>query len=389
MTDFFRNDLGENLHDSKSMANFRLPSIQPASQLPNNNNNNNISSDEVDNPEFPRADYRLESVRLQSYTDWPLSFMDPAKFAAAGFYYTGYNDHVKCFECGIEIREWVEGDDPMSDHQRWQSSCHFVKKYPCGNVPIGVDPSTVPPVGPRGRDVYGLYEDEFRPGASPDFRSGQTELQFPSTAKLGGQNLAQSKKPAHPEFVSYDARLKSFELWPKFMPQTKEQLADAGFYYTGTGDQTICFHCGGGLNDWEPKDDPWFQHAKWFKKCYYVRMVKGQDFIESVIGQPVAPPSHEEMMLMNLPSYIEKLKLTASIEKPEEKSEEKEPEAEVELVKKNANDDLMCKICYKYELGVVFLPCGHMVACTRCAPSMTSCPVCREPVSMTVRTIIS
>ncbi|XP_044575990.1 baculoviral IAP repeat-containing protein 7-B-like isoform X2 [Cotesia glomerata] len=390
MTDFIRNNLRENLHNLKSTANLRLPSIQPASQLPNNNNNNNnnISSDEVDNREFPRADYRLESVRLQSYTNWPLSFMDPAKLAAAGFYYTGHNDDAKCFECGIVIREWVEGDNPMSDHQRWQSNCRFVRKLPCGNVPIGVDPSTVPSVSPRSRDVCGRYGDEFRPDASPDFRSGQTEFQFPSSAKLGSQNLAQPKGPAHPEFASYDARLKSFESWPKSMPQTKDQLADAGFYYTGTGDQTICYHCGGGLNDWEPKDDPWFQHAKWFKKCYYVLMVKGQDFIKSVIGQPVAPPSREETMQMNLSSYIEKLKPPASIEKPEEEPEKK-PEAEVKPVNKNADDARMCKICYNDVLGVVFLPCRHMVACTRCAASMTSCPVCREPVSMTVRAIIS
>nr|ULH81361.1 inhibitor of apoptosis protein-1 [Cotesia chilonis] len=314
MTDYIRNNNRENLHNLKPTANLRLPSIQPASHLPNNN----ISSDEVDNRDFPRADYRLESVRLQSYTNWPLSFMDPAKLAAAGFYYTGHDDDVKCFECGLAIRQWVEGDNPMSDHQRWQSNCRFVRKLPCGNVPIGVDPSTVPSVSPRGSDVCGRYGDEFRPDASPDFRSGQTEFQFPSTAKLGSQNLAQPKGPAHPEFASYDARLKSFDSWPKSMPQTKDQLADAGFYYTGASDQTVCYHCGGGLNDWEPKDDPWFQHAKWFKKCYYVLMVKGQDFIKSVIGQSVTPPSREETMQMNLPSYIEKVQPPAIVEKPEE-----------------------------------------------------------------------
>ncbi|CAD6220772.1 GSCOCT00005415001.2-RA-CDS [Cotesia congregata] len=298
MTDYIRNNLRKKLHNLMSSVNLRLSSIQPASQLPNNNNNNNnnISSDEVNNREFPRADYRQESVRLQSYTGWRLSFMDPAKMAAAGFYYTGHNDDVKCFECGIVIREWVEGDNPMSVHQRWRSSCHFLRKYPCGNVPIGVDPSTVPSIGPRGRDVYGCY-DEFQPGASPGFRSGQTEFQFPRTAKLGSQNLALLKGSRHREFASYNARLESFESWPKSMPQTKEQLADAGFFYRGTGDQTICYHCGGGLNDWKPKDDPWFQHAKCFKKCYYVLMVKGQDFIKSINGQPVAPPSREVIIV--------------------------------------------------------------------------------------------
>ena len=53
------------------------------------------------------------------------------------------------------------------------------------------------------------------------------------------------------------------------------------------------------------------------------------------------------------------------------------------------DDARMCKICYSEELGVVFLPCGHMVACVKCAPGMTSCAVCRVPVTMTVRAFFS
>ena len=34
--------------------------------------------------------------------------------------------------------------------------------------------------------------------------------------------------------------------------------------FLGEGDKVQCFHCGGGLNDWKPSEDPWEQHAKWF-----------------------------------------------------------------------------------------------------------------------------
>lgn len=57
--------------------------------------------------------------------------------------------------------------------------------------------------------------------------------------------------------------------------------------------------------------------------------------------------------------------------------------------KKSIDDARVCKICYNEELGVVFLPCGHMVACVKCAPGMTTCAVCREPVTMTVRAFFS
>jgi hypothetical protein len=52
------------------------------------------------------------------------------------------------------------------------------------------------------------------------------------------------------------------------------------FVLAGKGDQTVCFHCGGGLRDWEETDDAWVEHAAWFPKCMHVVLIKGQAFIE-------------------------------------------------------------------------------------------------------------
>ena len=51
---------------------------------------------------------------------------------------------------------------------------------------------------------------------------------------------------------------------------------------TGHGDNVKCFFCDGGLRNWEPNDDPWREHARWFKNCDYVRQSKGQPYIEAV-----------------------------------------------------------------------------------------------------------
>lgn len=53
---------------------------------------------------------------------------------------------------------------------------------------------------------------------------------------------------------------------------------------SGKADQTLCFRCGGGLKHWEETDDPWTEHARWFSSCPYVKLVKGQEFINQVIG---------------------------------------------------------------------------------------------------------
>lgn len=48
-----------------------------------------------------------------------------------------------------------------------------------------------------------------------------------------------------------------------------------------------------------------------------------------------------------------------------------------------------CKICMNEEMGVVFLPCGHLLSCVYCAPAISQCPLCREPIRGLVRTFLS
>jgi len=47
----------------------------------------------------------------------------------------------------------------------------------------------------------------------------------------------------------------------------------------GSHDRTVCLHCGGGLKDWLPIDDPCTEHAAWFPVCDYVRFINGQTYI--------------------------------------------------------------------------------------------------------------
>lgn len=52
-------------------------------------------------------------------------------------------------------------------------------------------------------------------------------------------------------------------------------------------------------------------------------------------------------------------------------------------------DARLCKVCMDAEVGVVFLPCGHLVTCVQCAPGVTMCPLCRSQIKGFVRTFLS
>merc|ERR1712018_1067802 len=99
--------------------------------------------------------------------------------------------------------------------------------------------------------------------------------------------------PANSKYTTPESRLRSFRDWPPALRQEPKQLAEAGFYYIGLSDQTKCFYCDGGLRNWQPEDDPWTEHARWFSKCGFVRLIKGDEFISKCLDErppePLAP----------------------------------------------------------------------------------------------------
>ena len=52
---------------------------------------------------------------------------------------------------------------------------------------------------------------------------------------------------------------------------------------SGFNDNVKCFFCDGGLRNWDPGDDGWEEHARWFPRCQFVLQVKGQEFINEIL----------------------------------------------------------------------------------------------------------
>ncbi|KYN06122.1 Apoptosis inhibitor IAP [Cyphomyrmex costatus] len=334
-------------------------------------------------------DYRFEVVRLKSFFNWPHAWKKSKEFAAAGFYYTGDSDIVKCFECGKELWKWKAEDNPMADHKRYSRNCWFVYNIPCGNVPIDTDPSTIPAFLPKGVDECGIYDCTNIP-------------KFDSNCKEVSYRLKElMSNPQYPEYSEYSARLASYDKWPKALSQSKEELAIAGFYYSGSGDETLCYYCGGGLMDWEPFDDPWIEHAKWFDKCLYLLVMKGKEFVHNT-----AKKTHIETITSAVDKLLEKLEedsneiigngntqnsvnseetnTEASIVSGKDSTEQKSVQIQSD---KPHNKDYatLCKICFNRELQVAFIPCGHVLACVECANNMQVCGVCRKDIDIAVQ----
>ncbi|XP_049810845.1 death-associated inhibitor of apoptosis 1-like [Schistocerca nitens] len=327
-----------------------------------------------------RNRYSLESERLKTFANWPVPFIEKRELASAGFVYK-YRDVVQCIYCGVEIGEWEEGDEPIVEHERWAPLCPFIRNRTVNGSTTEQNavPRTI------SYDTCGLYGTEIRPNSSPEPTPSCSSTESPPTLdKLG---IHTNTGPVWPKYSTQEARLASFDGWPLAIKQRPDKLSEAGFFYTGKGDQTVCFHCGGGLKDWEEADDPWVEHALWFSKCLFVILVKGKDFVDNICQNKDAIITAKEATNIKLPPNLQE---AVKVVNPEAASAaSSEQHLPVLNTEREIDDPRICKICFQEEMGVLFLPCGHIVACVKCAPSLSSCAVCRKPVSATVRAFLS
>ncbi|KAJ7394288.1 Iap2p [Desmophyllum pertusum] len=83
----------------------------------------------------------------------------------------------------------------------------------------------------------------------------------------------------------------------------------------------------------------------------------------------------------------DKSSLRRTLSAPASRSSESDESLEERL--ERMQEERRCKICMDAELGVVFLPCGHLSCCAVCADGVEVCPMCRTPIREKIRTYLS
>ena len=81
--------------------------------------------------DFVSLEARVESFDKDTWRQQGISVFDspllsPTSFANAGFYYTGQQDCVYCFWCGLSLRLWARHDVPKTRHLRSNPRCTWM-----------------------------------------------------------------------------------------------------------------------------------------------------------------------------------------------------------------------------------------------------------------------
>ncbi|KAJ8321581.1 hypothetical protein KUTeg_000872 [Tegillarca granosa] len=234
------------------------------------------------------------------------------------------------------------------------------------------------------------------------------------------------QKPKYPSYAVLATRIRTYENWPENLTQKPKEMALAGFLYIGELDYCRCFFCGGGLRHWEAGDDPWVEHARWFPKCYFLRQNKevqctNNTEVSPTNGHHIVDEKNDDLSdeEFNLPSTLSVLQMGYSKDQVKQaisilkKTQNENPltgsdilstifaiengdfstnktdtnqEDEVLQENKRLKEQKLCRICKEEDANIAFLPCGHLLCCSDCAPAMRYCPSCQEYVRGTVKT---
>ncbi|NXE88735.1 BIR7B protein, partial [Menura novaehollandiae] len=281
------------------------------------------------------ASMRSVARRLRTFQQWPRTAPVSARdLVEAGFFYVGPRDEVQCFCCGGVLKDWRPGDCPIIEHLNFFPSC----KYVCGEDVGNQEMLSL-------QEIFDTVDGQF----------------LSLLQGIVSEETALPNDPEYPEMVTEEMRLSTFENWPQNSDMHPEQLARAGFFYTGQGDVVRCFYCDGGVRSWSFGDDPWREHAKWYPECEFLLQSRGREFVSSVqatFSTTVLAPVNDSQL-----STEEQLR--------------------------RLQEERMCKVCMDKDVSVVFVPCGHLVACGECALSLRLCPICRAVIQGSVRTFMS
>lgn len=276
-----------------------------------------------------------ENYRLRTFINkWKSTVIQPETLAKEGFFYKDGIDNVECAFCKLGLNEFEENDDIQALHREYSPNCSFIKNRNRASGPL------------NGEDSCG-FEIKNNNNNTQPLNRGYT----------------------YGWYKNLQTRINTFKEWPISMTQRPEELASAGFFYTGTSDKCVCFYCGLGLKKWESGDDPFVEHAKYAPDCEYLVAKKGEKFIEKC---KINKNSTEEQQTTTTTAAPED-------EEDEEANHRHEDECETYENETYNTSSPLCKICYRELANMAVMPCGH-VFCVDCVTQLKNCAICRKHI---------
>uniref|UniRef100_A0A8C7ZQ89 Baculoviral IAP repeat containing 2 n=1 Tax=Oryzias sinensis TaxID=183150 RepID=A0A8C7ZQ89_9TELE len=358
----------------------------------------------VSNPSMQQSEDR----RL-TFVNWPSRIpVRPEQLAKAGFYYVGRNDDVKCFCCDGGLRCWESGDDPWVEHAKWFPRCEYLlqekgqdfvhqiqARFPRlfeqlltngeNSSREFVDPPVVH-LGPgedRSEDAVMMNTPVIKSALEMGFERSLVKQTVQSKILTSGENYRTVQELVSDLLSAEDQKRE----------EEREMLAEAmasdGFTFVKRHQAALIQR----LKSVEPVLEHLREQNVLSAEEYGSLLAQTSSqqqtarLIELVLNKGNAAAEVFRNWIQKNDVHLLRDLMAQSNEASSPSQDLSDLPMEEQL--RRLQEERTCKVCMDKEVNIVFIPCGHLVVCKECAPSLRKCPICRGLVKGTVRTFLS
>ncbi|XP_027195179.1 putative inhibitor of apoptosis isoform X1 [Dermatophagoides pteronyssinus] len=331
-----------NCNDSSIMSNFYIndaPSQEPIKIVYNKSLT----------PKFPPFIEKKKREMTFLHENWPKTGKPDKKlFIDAGFFYTGKEDRTRCFHCGGNLLNWKPEENPMEEHALFFPECPFV-------------------ISIKGADYLEFVKFkkqiiEMRSKMETPFESKVCDINC--LRKLSFENFTAMKQAAR--------RILNRLGQPEETQKTYQEYLDKFFFFL---DCNKLFDYLSRMNVLHPSNHDIDDN--------------GRDSISPNSSIFCLPESSDS----DYSSSNSDCEDTSTPKCEQETSSSSSSSSSSSLFsnknKQKSQSSLLCLICCDRAIQVVFLPCGHQLACMKCATQLDVCPICRTIIRDKVRTFFA
>ncbi|XP_066475667.1 baculoviral IAP repeat-containing protein 2 isoform X1 [Tiliqua scincoides] len=347
-------------------------------------------------------------ARVNTFRNWPLTIpVQPQQLADAGFYYVGRNDDVKCFCCDGGLRCWESGDDPWVEHAKWFPRCEYL-------------------IHVKGQDFVHQVQARFPHLLEQLLSTSDTVVEENADPPIihfePGENASE-------DAVMMKTPVVEAALEMGFNRRLIKQTIQSKILTTGENYKTVSDLVSDLLiaEDEKKEEEKEVHLEEMTSDLSLIRKNRMALFQRLTCVLPILESLLTSKVITDLEHHVIKQKTQTSLQARElidtilvkgnaaatifrnclqecdpvlykdlfvEKNMTYIPAEDVsglpmEEQLRRLQEERTCKVCMDREVSIVFIPCGHLVVCKECAPSLRKCPICRGTIKGTVRTFLS
>ncbi|NXS58471.1 BIR protein, partial [Brachypteracias leptosomus] len=360
-----------------------------------------------DLPSFNVSNVSMQTheARVKTFINWPTRIpVQPEQLAGAGFYYVGRNDDVKCFCCDGGLRCWESGDDPWVEHAKWFPRCEYLLRVKGGefvsqiqarfphlleqllstsDTPVdeNIDPPIVhfEPGESHSEDAIMMNTPVVKAALEMGFRRRLVKQTVQSKILATGENYKTVNDLVSDLLIAEEEKREE-ERERQFEEVASDDLSLIRKNRMALFQRLTCvLPILGSLLSAEVITE--LEHDVIKQKTQTA--LQARELIDTILVKGNEAAIILKNCLRDCDPILYKelfgfLKLIFIF-----------PGLPMEEQLRRLQEERTCKVCMDKQVSIVFIPCGHLVVCKECAPSLRRCPICRGTIKGTVRTFLS